>query len=171
MSTTLRVITTGIVLALALAACGDDAGDMTVEEPADTPTDDPADTQTEEPAPDESEGAVVSVAATDAGDVLVDEEGMTLYVFEPDEQGESTCYDDCAATWPPLVTESDPEAGEGADAALLGTAERTDGTMQVTYDGWPLYSFGGDEAPGDTNGQGVNDVWWMASPSGEPLRE
>lgn len=169
MSSQLRLISVGVVLALALAACGDDAGDTTVEEPADTPTEEPADTPTEEPA-QEPTGATVAVETMDIGEALVDGQGMTLYVFEPDEQGESTCYDDCADNWPPLTTDGDPEAGEGTDAALLGTTERTDGTTQVTYDGWPLYHFGGDAASGDTNGQGINDVWWMVGPEGEPLR-
>lgn len=173
MTTQLRVILVGVVLALSIAACGDDAGETTLDDPADTPTEaPPADTPTEAPPMDEeAAGVVLAVAATDLGEVLVDDAGMTLYVFEPDEQGDSTCYDDCAANWPPLLTEADPQAAEGVDTTLLATAERTDGTTQVTYDGWPLYLFGGDEAPGDTNGQGINDVWWMVDPAGQALRD
>lgn len=166
-----RVIVVGIMLALGLAACGDDAGDTTVDDPGDTTVEDPAETTPEEPPAEEPGGATVAVADTDLGEVLVDDQGMTLYLFEPDEQSASTCEDECAANWPPFLTDGDPAAGEGADAALLGTTERPDGTTQVTYDGWPLYHFGADEAPGDTNGQGINDVWWMVGPDGEARRD
>ena len=59
---------------------------------------------------------------------------------------------------------------DGVDEALLGTASRTDGSSQVTYNGWPLYYFAADSAPGDINGQGVNDVWWVVDPSGDAIR-
>jgi predicted lipoprotein with Yx(FWY)xxD motif len=86
-----------------------------------------------------------------------------------DTDGASTCYDDCAANWPALVTDGDPVAGQGTDASLLGTTERTDGTVQVTYANQPLYFFGGDQQPGDTNGQEIGDVWYVVSPDGEPV--
>lgn len=175
MTTIPRISALVALLALVLTACPEDPA---VElDPADDPPAE-ADPEPEEPAgaPDEEEpadadGATVTVAATDLGDVLVDGDGMTLYMFEPDEQGDPTCYDDCAAAWPPLLTDADPAAGEGADAGLLGTAERDEGTTQVTYDGWPLYHWAGDEEPGDTNGQGVNDVWWVLTADGAPVRD
>ena len=89
---------------------------------------------------------------------------MTLYVFVPDNAGPSTCVDDCAAAWPALggpVT-----AGEGADEAMLGTAARPDdGSEQATYNGWPLYYFAQDAAPGDTTGQGLGENWWVVDPT------
>jgi predicted lipoprotein with Yx(FWY)xxD motif len=109
---------------------------------------------------------VVTVAATDLGEILVDQEGMTLYLFEPDEASESTCYDECAANWPPL---EGPATAEGIDAELLGTTERTDGMVQVTYNGWPLYHFAGDQSPGDANGQGLQDVWWVMDVRGQAV--
>lgn len=112
-------------------------------------------------------GALVAVAASELGEILVDGEGNTLYLFTPDQQGESTCYDQCESAWPPLVGEV--TAGDGADPALVGSTIRTDGTVQVTYNDWPLYYFAGDEAPGDTNGQGLNDVWFVVAPSGEAI--
>lgn len=111
----------------------------------------------------------LAVASSDLGDIVTDAEGFTLYVFQPDEQGDSTCYGTCEDTWPPLVGEV--EAGDGIDAALLGSSERTDGSLQVTYDGWPLYYFAADGAPGDTNGQLVGDVWFVIAPDGTPIRE
>ncbi len=113
----------------------------------------------------------IDLGDTSLGTVLVDAEGVTLYMFDSDTQGgESTCYDQCATAWPPLVTDEAPGVGEGLDAALLGTVERTDGSMQVTYDGWPLYYWAQDAGPGDVHGQGVNDVWWVLDPEGVPVR-
>ena len=113
-----------------------------------------------------SGGASVAIADNALGAIAVDGNGMTLYVFKPDNAGDSTCYDDCAKAWPPLLTDGDPVAGEGIDAEDLGTTERTDGKTQVTFYGWPLYSFQGDKAAGDTNGQGLNDVWWVVDAEG-----
>lgn len=112
-----------------------------------------------------AEGEAVEVASTDLGDILVGPEGMTLYVFLPDEQSESTCYDSCAATWPPL--EGEPAAGAGVDDSLLGSVERTDGTTQASYNGWPLYYYASDAEPGDVTGQGVGDNWFAVDPAGE----
>lgn len=115
--------------------------------------------------------AALGVADTDLGTILVDADGMSLYMFDPDEQGESTCYDDCAEAWPPLVVDDDDVTGEGVDESLVGTVERDDGATQVTYNDWPLYLWVDDEAPGDVTGQGVNDVWWVITPEGEPVRD
>lgn len=116
--------------------------------------------------------ATVALGSTDLGEVLVGPDGMTLYLYDPDAQGASTCYDQCAQAWPPLLADDGaPAAGDGVDAALLGTTERTDGGLQVTYDGWPLYYWAQDDAPGDATGQGVNDVWWVLDASGEPIRD
>lgn len=112
-------------------------------------------------------GPSLTLASSDLGDILVDASGKTLYLFMPDAQGESTCYDQCEAAWPPLTGQV--SAGDGVDASLLGTVPRTDGSIQVTYNGWPLYSFAADSAPGDTNGQGVNDVWFVVDAAGEAV--
>ncbi len=116
------------------------------------------------------DAATVEVTEGDTlGEFLVDAEGMTLYLFTNDSEGTSNCYDGCAASWPPLLTDGEPEAGDGVDAALLGTTERTDGTTQVTYNGLPLYFFASDQSAGDTSGQGVGDVWYVVSPEGEAV--
>jgi predicted lipoprotein with Yx(FWY)xxD motif len=155
-----------VISFLLLAACGGD-DPAPVSQP-----DQSQPTEVESPPPDEATAAgTVLVAGSDLGDILTDAEGMTLYMFMPDENGEPTCYDDCAATWPPLEAEGDPIAGDGVDRSLLGTVERTDGAAQVTYNDMPLYYFAPDEAAGDTNGQGVGDVWWVVSPSGDPITE
>jgi predicted lipoprotein with Yx(FWY)xxD motif len=105
---------------------------------------------------------------TDLGTILVDAEGLTLYLFAPDAQGPSTCEADCLSAWPALAGPA--TAGEGVDESLLGTATRPDdGTEQVTYNGWPLYYYAQDNAPGDVRGQGVGDVWFVVDPAGEPV--
>jgi predicted lipoprotein with Yx(FWY)xxD motif len=114
-----------------------------------------------------ADGPAISMGETDLGSVLVDSEGMTLYLFTPDAQGDPTCYDDCAANWPPL-TES-VSAGDGVDADLLGSVERSDGTTQITYNDWPLYYFANDATPGDVNGQGLNDVWFVVDAAGDAV--
>ncbi|NMR21688.1 hypothetical protein HIR71_15950 [Cellulomonas fimi] len=114
---------------------------------------------------------MVDVASTSLGEVLVDAEGMTLYMFDPDAQGASTCYDDCAAAWPPLLTDDDdPDTGDGADDSKVGTVARDDGTSQVTYNGWPVYLWAQDTAPGDVTGQAVGGKWWVLDRDGEPPR-
>jgi predicted lipoprotein with Yx(FWY)xxD motif len=107
---------------------------------------------------------------TDAeyGDVVTDNAGLSLYVFLNDKgDGASACYDSCAGSWPPLTvaSASDVTAGSGVTGAV-GTISRTDGTIQVTLGGAPLYYFAGDAAAGDTNGQGLNSVWYLASTAG-----
>ncbi|PJF20892.1 MAG: hypothetical protein CUN56_13870 [Phototrophicales bacterium] len=94
---------------------------------------------------------------------LVDSAGMTLYIFTNDEPGVSNCAGQCLENWPPLLVNSIDEitAGAGVNDIRLGWIENEDGTFHVTYDDMPLYYFIGDEAPGDTNGQGVNDVWFI----------
>jgi predicted lipoprotein with Yx(FWY)xxD motif len=116
-------------------------------------------------------GAPITVGtASGVGKVLVDSEGMTLYYFEKDQNGESKCYGPCEKGWPPLSTEGKPQAGEGAMASKLGTTERKDGTMQVTYAGWPLYTFVEDKKPGEDNGtdsKAFGASWYPLHPNGE----
>ena len=162
---------TSLLVALALlGACADDGGTATTAgatatTEAATPTTEAEAATTTEAAT--ASGASVAVVSSDLGDILADGEGRTLYLFNPDAQGDPTCYDDCADAWPALVDEV--AAGEGVDESLLGTATRTDGGAQVTYNGWPLYYFSGDAAAGDTNGQGLNDVWWVVDATGNAV--
>jgi predicted lipoprotein with Yx(FWY)xxD motif len=100
------------------------------------------------------------------GEYVTGEDGMALYVFLPDEGDTSECNGECAVNWPPLT--GDVTAGDGVTGEL-GTITRDDGTTQVTLDGAPLYYFIGDEAAGDVNGQGLQDVWYLASADGTPV--
>jgi len=100
------------------------------------------------------------------GSFLVDSKGMTLYIFTKDTPNTSTCSGTCATKWPPLLTNGAPVAGTDVTASMLGTTTRTDGTVQVTYNEWPLYYFAQDMAAGDTNGEGVGSVWYVMTPAG-----
>lgn len=114
----------------------------------------------------------LDVAGSEFGDILVDSEGMTLYMFVPDQQkgGRPTCFGECAQAWPALTAAGEPTVGDGLEEAQVGTAPRKGGTTQVTYNDLPLYRFSGDKAAGDTNGQSLNDVWWVVSAAGKPVR-
>jgi len=123
-------------------------------------------------ASDTSTAATLEAKATSKyGTILVDSQGMTLYRYTPDTAGKSTCYGGCAQVWPPLLVPgaTSPTAGDGVEG-MLGTTTRTDGTRQVTFNGWPLYTFTGDSAPGEVNGQGYEGTWFVvpaASSAGE----
>ena len=117
--------------------------------------------------PPAAASGTVAAASSPLGQILVARNGMTLYMFASDRNGKSTCAGPCARFWPPYT--GAPKAGSGLRASLLGTTTRGDGSTQVTYDGHPLYTYSGDPAPGDTNGQGVNTfgaLWWVVAPDG-----
>ncbi len=162
-------LTASLLLAGTLTACGpsgtgdgspsSDAGASgSGAQPSPTPSDDSA------PA---ASSVSVETADSGLGTILVDGAGMTLYLFTNDSPGVSTCEGACLEAWPPVLGQ--PSAGTGADDSRLGTLERSDGTTQVTYNGWPLYRWAQDNAPGDTTGQGVNGIWWVVDPDGDPI--
>lgn len=102
---------------------------------------------------------------TSLGSVLVDGTQMTLYVYAKDTAGSGTsaCTGACATAWPPLAVTSVPPNPTVA-SGTLATITRADGSMQLTYNGMPLYRFAADKAPGDTKGNGVGGVWSVAKP-------
>ena len=125
-------------------------------------------------APASGGGAAVIAVATNPklGKILVDSKGNTLYYFEKDKKGgtTSTCSGACAAVWPPTTTTGTPKAQKGASASKLGTIKRSDGTTEVTYNGWPLYTYAGDKKPGDANGNDFTQFgaqWYALTPAGK----
>ncbi len=154
---------------LGAGACGDaDSGDDTGPYGGSTTSEESGSASPSEEATAEGAASLAIASDDDLGDILVDNAGMVLYLYTPDTTTESTCYDQCATAWPPLLTDTaDVTAGTGMDATLIGTTERTDGTTQVTYNDHPLYYYAEDTEPGDTEGQGVNDVWWVVNPAGD----
>jgi predicted lipoprotein with Yx(FWY)xxD motif len=114
-----------------------------------------------------TKAAVVDVGQNASlGSFLVDSKGMTLYLYTKDSPNTSNCYDTCATAWPPLLTSGAPTAGTGVTASMLGITQRTDGTTQVTYNGWPLYYWVNDKVAGDTTGENVQNVWFVVIPAG-----
>jgi predicted lipoprotein with Yx(FWY)xxD motif len=105
------------------------------------------------------------------GRVLFDANGQVVYVFENDRKNQSNCTsEDCVEAWPPVLTRRQPSAGAGIDADLLGTIRRTDGALQVTYNGRPLY-FYEHEGPGEIKCHNVDlhgGLWWVVTPRGNP---
>jgi len=114
--------------------------------------------------------AVSAASVGDVGKVLVDSKGLTLYYFEKDKGGKSACYGACASAWPPLTTSGTAHGMSGVDASKLGTTKRSDGAVQVTYAGWPLYTYVADTKPGEDNGTDVKAFgapWYPLHPNGE----
>jgi predicted lipoprotein with Yx(FWY)xxD motif len=154
-----------------LAACG---GTSSTGATASSTTAPYASPSTAAPAPTTpaapSGPAKLALAKTTLGSVLVDAQGRTLYMYVPDTAGKSTCYSQCATFWPPALTTGAPVAGTGLTGSLLGTTTRTDGTVQVTYDKYPLYLYIKDTAAGDVTGQGVQKIWYVLNAQGIPVK-
>ena len=110
-------------------------------------------------APAFAQMAPAKIADTPKGKALVDEKGMTLYVYDKDATGKSNCDPKCTAKWPPFKATADAKAS--GDWSIV---KRTDGAMQWAYKGKPLYLWEKDKAPGDVTGEGVNNVWHIAAP-------
>ncbi|HEY7478595.1 MAG TPA: hypothetical protein VIB62_10200 [Actinomycetota bacterium] len=170
-----RPILAAATALVALSACSSDTSTTpTAPATSQPPSSEPTSTATPTATETASGGGRTEVESEDSafGLILTDSEGVTLYAFLPDDQGPSTCYDECAANWPAFEAVGELEVSgnddDPTDAALLGTTERDDGTLQVTYNEWPLYRFGGDQAPGDTNGQGIGEIWYVMAPDGTP---
>lgn len=155
-----RSLTAVLAAGLLLAACGG-SGDTA------TPAGAAAGQASTGSADSGAAAETIAVASSDLGEILVDGDGMTLYAFLPDDQGDPTCTDGCADNWPPLAGPA--AAGDGIDGTLLGTVAHPSGVTMVTYDGWPLYHFAGDQSAGDVNGQGVGDNWYVVGPDGAPI--
>ncbi len=114
-------------------------------------------------------GASIVVATTKLGKTLTNAKGETLYIFETDGQNAtaSKCNAGCDSAWPPAIVAGTPDAG--TTGLKVATITRADGSKQLTINGWPAYTFGGDAKPGDTNGQKVGDVWYAFGPDGKQI--
>jgi predicted lipoprotein with Yx(FWY)xxD motif len=148
-------------VALLSAACSSSASPSTSSPPVS-----PSATAT---APE----AVIGATHSQLGTFLTADNGRTVYLFEKDTGSKSTCFGACAAGWPPVTTSGmAPTTSGKANASLLGTTTRPDGTVQVTYAGHPIYFYSADTAPGQTNGEGVDAFgaeWYVVSPAGNKV--
>ncbi len=155
-----KSITIGVVLAVVLAACGGEAENTSIGESA------PTTVMAESASTTAPSGPTIGVTDVSFGAVLVDDDGRTMYVFGNDEAGVSSCYDECAASWPPVA--AGLVAGDRVDATV-GSTTRTVGGEQLTVNGRPVYLFSGDSQLGDINGQGLNDLWFVVGIDGQPI--
>jgi len=164
----LRTIAGGLVAAVLLAACGSGTPAGTSSTPASS-AQTPAASAPSSSA--QTAGTAISTAQNATlGKILVNSQGMTLYVFTKDAagQGISNCTGSCAALWPPLLTTGTPTPAAGVTGAL-GTITRSGGTKQVTINGQPLYTYSKDAQPGQANGQGFGGLWFAVGPSGQRI--
>jgi predicted lipoprotein with Yx(FWY)xxD motif len=117
-----------------------------------------------------SKGTVDLVKSSKYGMVLVNAGGRTLYRYTPDKKGKSTCSGQCATYWPPLMAKGKATAGAGANAKLVGTIKRGAG-LQVTYAGYPLYTYAGDKKAGQMTGEGVEKTWYVVTATGALVKK
>ena len=157
-----------LVTGLLVAGCGGNEPETTVA--TDTPTSSgPSTSELPSPtAPSPAIGTVVTTGDSEFGAMLFDDRGQAIYLFARETTSTPDCYEECAAAWPPVLTDGAPQAGGAAEPALLGTTQRTDGSVQVTYAGHPLY-FYANEGPGEVLCHNVflNDgYWYVVTPEG-----
>ena len=153
-----RALGGAIGAALVLAACGSSASHSSSASSV------VAAAPATSAAPAQTTQATLKLGSSSVGAVLVDASGRTLYVFDKDPTGAGTsaCNGACGTEWPALTVTGAPTAAAGA-TVTLGVITRSDGTMQVTADGRPLYRFSGDSMPGQANGNGFAGIWHAAT--------
>src|SRR3954470_11053652 len=124
------------------------------------------------PAATQSKGVKVGLRKVSFGTVLVGPNSHTVYLFLKDTGTTSQCNGKCAKVWAPLTTSGQPQAGSGLKASLLGASKRSDGQMQVTYGGHPLYYYDDDKKPGMTEGEGSKEFgaeWYAVGADGKKV--
>jgi predicted lipoprotein with Yx(FWY)xxD motif len=116
--------------------------------------------------------SAIAIRSTALGKILVDTNGRTLYLFEADKPNASNCTGACLSIWPALATSGKPMAGAGVVATKIGTIATSGGKRQVTYNSHPLYYYAGDQKPGDTSGQALDQFgakWYVLAASGDKV--
>ena len=157
-----------IAAAVVLAACGNSSSGSGTTDPGAAS---PAAAATGQ-ANAAASSVVIKTMSTSKGTVLVTADGFTVYWFANDTATRSNCTGSCATYWPPVLGTAVAAPGTSLPHGF-GTIKRADGQIQATYDGHPLYTYTGDTAAGQLNGNGLNasgGVWWAATPSGSELR-
>jgi predicted lipoprotein with Yx(FWY)xxD motif len=164
-----------LALVLPLAACGGDAGEPEAEQATtgQSATTGQREKQAAEPPakPKTPPGVEISTAQSQFGAVLFDGDDQAIYYFEPERSSKPRCYGTCAEAWPPVLTDGEPKATGSTRQRLLGTTARRDGSVQVTYDGRPLYYYA-DEGPGELRCHNIfheGGLWLAVQPDGAPV--
>lgn len=138
----------------------------TTREPTDDTTPTPSPSRTQKP---NKAGTRVVASDSEFGPMLFDSTGQAIYLFDVERTPTPRCYDDCAVAWPPVLTDGAPLAGKGVNGSLLATSKRTDGTVQVTYNGHPLYYYA-HEGKHDVKCHDVflnGGKWYVVQPDGD----
>ncbi|WP_424936165.1 MULTISPECIES: hypothetical protein [Bacteria] len=167
-----RKVLTGLVVAsitaLALTACTPGTSSTTGSpSPAASQSSSSSTMSTSSPS---ASGFGLVTKSSSLGTIVTDNGGRVVYQYDKDTQGgPSTCSGECAANWPAVP--GDAKVALEGITGKVGTTQGTDGKPQLTLNGWPLYYFAGDKAAGDTKGQDVAGVWFVLTPSGEPIRK
>lgn len=152
-----------------LAGCGSSDSSAEATDPASTGPTATAAAQ----ATASAKGPKLKVVSSSFGQILADGRGRALYLFTADRGKASTCSGDCATAWPPYVVKSKPVAGRGAKGRLIGTTRRSDGRLQATYAGHPVYFYEGDNEPGEVLCQAVFEFggyWYVLRANGRAVR-
>ncbi|NYJ07329.1 COG4315 family predicted lipoprotein [Petropleomorpha daqingensis] len=153
---------------LLLTGCGGSSADSETPAAASTATGPTTpSSSSSEPA---AAAQTVTTGGSDYGTMLFDLRGQAIYLFDKETTSSPDCYGDCAAAWPPVLTDGPPVAAGEAQAELLGTTPRNDGSTQVTYAGHPLYHYAA-EGPGQVLCHGVAEfggTWLVVTPAGTP---
>ena len=160
-----RRLIAAIAACLLLTACGDDGGSTPDDSASDTVTT----TAPTSDSPEPTSGTEIVVGDSEFGRMLFDDRKQAIYLFDIETTDKPECYGDCAKAWPPVLTDGEPVAGSAVDESLLGTTERTDGSVQVTYGGHPLYYYA-HEAPGEVKCHDVflnGGNWYVVKPNGD----
>jgi predicted lipoprotein with Yx(FWY)xxD motif len=171
-----------ILISLALAACGDDEASTTPTSPAQAAGSDSGAAKDAEASKDRASGGgneeqtapgtEIKLADSQYGSILFGSSNQAIYLFEKETSATSQCYGPCAEAWPPVLTKGEPRARDGVEAKLLGTTERDDGSVQVTYNGHPLYYYVEDPA-GEVlchNVEEFGGLWLVVEPGGEAVQ-
>jgi predicted lipoprotein with Yx(FWY)xxD motif len=149
--------------AVVITACGSSSPSTTTPNAPASTSDAPA-----SPSTNASGTVTISTRSTGIGTVLVNAQGHTLYWFAIDTPGKSNCNGSCTTYWPPVIGKAVAAAGTSLPKGF-GTITRSDGSLQATYDGHPLYTYAADSSAGMTSGNGLNasgGLWWAMTPSG-----
>lgn len=130
----------------------------------------PSSSKTTEPNPTapSATGTVITTGDSEFGTMLFDEKKQAIYIWEREGSEKPECYGDCAEAWPPVLTNGEPQAAGGVNSGLLGTTTRTDGSIQTTYNGHPLYYYA-HEGPGEVKCHNISThggLWWVIQPNG-----
>lgn len=148
------------ILFLALTGCSGETGNS-------SSTTVPSSASASATSTSTSSTQTLTTSITELGEIIVGEDGRTVYVFTKDQKdsGVSACVDTCLENWPPVIADGEPTFSKDI-TATIGTIDIPNGQKQVTVDGLPVYYWYEDKNPGEVKGQGVGNVWYAVEPDG-----